>query len=109
MKIAIMTIRIANLLAEGERMPVFVHVIIGGDRAVWFGELDEPRTERQLRMRALDPEVVWLAHEHKPWRPRQGAIARAGVASSLRFKVRVAGKENSHEQIGATSFIPLEV
>jgi N-acyl homoserine lactone hydrolase len=36
--------------------------------AVWFGELDEPRTEGQLRVRALDPELVWLAHE--PWRPR---------------------------------------
>ena len=33
------------------------------------GELDEPQTESQLRMRALDPELVWLAHEHEPWRP----------------------------------------
>ena len=30
----------------------------------------EPRTEGQLRVRALDPELVWLAHEHEPWRPR---------------------------------------
>jgi N-acyl homoserine lactone hydrolase len=37
--------------------------------AVWFGELDEPRTEGQLRVRGLDPELVWLAHEHEPWRP----------------------------------------
>jgi N-acyl homoserine lactone hydrolase len=37
--------------------------------AVWFGELDEPHTEGQLRVRALDPELVWLAHEHEPWRP----------------------------------------
>ena len=44
-------------------------VVIGGDMAVWFGELDEPRTEGQLLVRALDPELVWLAHEHKPWRP----------------------------------------
>jgi N-acyl homoserine lactone hydrolase len=22
-------------------------------------------------VRALDPELVWLAHEHEPWRPRQ--------------------------------------
>jgi N-acyl homoserine lactone hydrolase len=36
---------------------------------VWFGELDEPHTEGQLRVRALDPELVWLAHEHEPWRP----------------------------------------
>jgi N-acyl homoserine lactone hydrolase len=45
-------------------------VVVGGDVAVRFGELDEPRTEGQLRVRALDPELVWLAHEHKPWQPR---------------------------------------
>ena len=32
------------------------------------GELDEPHTEGQLRVLALDPELVWLAHEHEPWR-----------------------------------------
>src|SRR5436309_1292891 len=32
--------------------------------------LDEPRTEGQLRVSALEPELVWLAHEHEPWRPR---------------------------------------
>ncbi len=45
-------------------------VVIGGDVAVWFGELDEPRTEGQLLVRALDPELVWLAHEQEPWQPR---------------------------------------
>lgn len=45
-------------------------VVIGGDVAVWFGELDEPETEGQLLVHALDPEEVWLAHEHEPWRPR---------------------------------------
>ena len=45
-------------------------VVVGGDVAVRFGELDEPRTEGQLRVRALEPELVWLAHEHEPWRPR---------------------------------------
>ena len=45
-------------------------VVVGGDVAVWLGELDEPHTEGQLRVRALDPELVWLAHEHEPWRPR---------------------------------------
>jgi hypothetical protein len=45
-------------------------VVVGGDVAVWFGELEEPHTEGQLRVRALDPELVWLAHEHEPWRPR---------------------------------------
>ncbi len=48
-------------------------VVVGGDVAVWFGELDEPHTEGQLRVRALDPELVWLAHEHEPWRPRHEA------------------------------------
>ena len=44
-------------------------VVIGGDMAVWFGELDEPQTEGQRLVRALDPELVWLAHAHEPWRP----------------------------------------
>ncbi len=44
-------------------------VVIGGDVAVRHAELDEPRTEGQLRVRALEPELVWLAHEHDPWRP----------------------------------------
>ncbi len=43
--------------------------VICGDVAVWFGELDEPRTEGQLLVRALEPELVWLAHTHEPWRP----------------------------------------
>jgi N-acyl homoserine lactone hydrolase len=43
--------------------------VIGGDVAVWFGELDEPQTEGQLLVRALNPELVWLSHEHEPWRP----------------------------------------
>ena len=47
-------------------------VVIAGDVAVWFGELDEPHTEGQQLVRALDPELVWLAHEHEPWRPRTG-------------------------------------
>lgn len=45
-------------------------VVVGGDVAIRFGELDEPTTEGQLRVRALDPELVWLAHEHEPWRPQ---------------------------------------
>ena len=31
-------------------------VVVGGDMAVCFAELDEPHTEGQLRVRALDPE-----------------------------------------------------
>src|SRR4051812_32839266 len=45
-------------------------VVVAGDTAVFFGELDEPRTEGQRRIRALDPQSVWLTHERDPWRPR---------------------------------------
>ena len=44
-------------------------IVIGGDTAVWFGELDEPSTEGQLLVRALHPDEVWLAHVHESWRP----------------------------------------
>ena len=47
-------------------------LVVGGDVAVWFGELNEPNTEGQRRVLALDPELVWLTHEHEPWRP--GAV-----------------------------------
>jgi N-acyl homoserine lactone hydrolase len=43
--------------------------VICGDVAVWSGELDEPQTEGQRLVLALDPELVWLAHQHEPWRP----------------------------------------
>ena len=45
-------------------------VVIAGDSAVWSGELDDPQTEGQHLIRALDPVAVWLAHAHEPWRPR---------------------------------------
>jgi N-acyl homoserine lactone hydrolase len=44
-------------------------IVIGGDMAVWFGELDEPATEGQRMVVALHPEAVWLSHTHEPWRP----------------------------------------
>lgn len=44
-------------------------VVIAGDTAVWHGELDEPTTEGQRLIRSLEPEAVWLAHAHEPWRP----------------------------------------
>ena len=47
-------------------------VVVGGDMAVFLAELDEPRTEGQRLVRALDPEEVWLSHEHEPWRPQVG-------------------------------------
>jgi len=43
--------------------------VVAGDLAVSFGELDEPQTEGQRLVRALDPEMVWLAHVDEPWRP----------------------------------------
>jgi N-acyl homoserine lactone hydrolase len=45
-------------------------IVICGDTAVWSGDLDEPQTEGQRLVRALDPDLVWLAHAHEPWRPR---------------------------------------
>ena len=46
-------------------------VVVGGDVAVWFGELEEPHSEGQLKVLALDPEQVWLTHVDEPWRPDQ--------------------------------------
>jgi N-acyl homoserine lactone hydrolase len=47
-------------------------VVVGGDVAIFFGELDEPRANGQQLVRGLDPELVWLSHEHEPWRPQVG-------------------------------------
>jgi N-acyl homoserine lactone hydrolase len=44
-------------------------VVVCGDTAVFHAELDEPRSEGQEQVRALDPAEVWLSHEHEPWRP----------------------------------------
>jgi N-acyl homoserine lactone hydrolase len=44
-------------------------IVLGGDVAYKYRELDDPQTEGQRRVRALEPELVWLAHEHEPWRP----------------------------------------
>lgn len=51
-------------------------VVVGGDVAVWFGELDDPQTEGQILVRGLDPELVWLAHTHEPWRAHFGALPK---------------------------------
>ena len=48
-------------------------VVVADDMAVWLGELDEPSTEGQLRVRAL---TVSLAHKHEPWRPRTAGVVR---------------------------------
>ncbi|MGO4249367.1 MBL fold metallo-hydrolase [Paenarthrobacter sp. RAF54_2] len=51
------------VVIDGEEGPT----VIAGDTAVWFDELDNPRTEGQLLVRSLNPEMVWLTHAHKPW------------------------------------------
>ena len=85
--ITITPVRVADLLAVSERMPVYVHVIdhpdahvlvatgMASGRRRWRRGGLARRAGRavrrgQLRVRALDPELVWLAHEHEPWRPR---------------------------------------
>jgi N-acyl homoserine lactone hydrolase len=45
-------------------------VVVCGDTAVFFAELDEPSTAGQRLVRALEPVEVWLSHQHEPWRPR---------------------------------------
>lgn len=47
-------------------------IVIAGDTAVWFGELDDPSTEGQRLICSLDPQQVWLAHTDAPWRPEVG-------------------------------------
>jgi glyoxylase-like metal-dependent hydrolase (beta-lactamase superfamily II) len=133
--ITITPVRVADLLAEGEPMPVYVHVIDHPDARVLVDtgmtelhpavadlnprlrplskqnfdlagidvvvnthlhfdhcggnhlfagrpiyvqrrELDEPHNEGQRRVRTLDPELVWLAHEHEPWRPHTSKASR---------------------------------
>jgi N-acyl homoserine lactone hydrolase len=44
-------------------------IVIAGDTAVWFGQLDDPETDGQRLIRALDPQQVWLAHASAPWQP----------------------------------------
>lgn len=55
--------------------------VIAGDAAVWFGELDEPETEGQRLILALEPEAVWLSHTHEPWRPGGGAASPVGASA----------------------------
>ena len=47
--------------------------VVCGDAAVWFGELDEPTTDGQRIIRALQPAEVWLTHVLEPWRPGPAA------------------------------------
>ncbi len=49
--------------------------MIAGDTAVFSAELDDPSTEGQRLIRALDPAAVWMSHESAPWRPPAGQPA----------------------------------
>lgn len=42
-------------------------VVIAGDTAVSYDDLDHPRTAGQRLVRGLEPHVVWLSHAHEPW------------------------------------------
>src|SRR5205814_1561030 len=44
-------------------------VVVGGDVAVWFGELDEPHATGHLPVRAPDPYLVRVAPEDDASRP----------------------------------------
>ena len=58
------------VVIESGRRPV----VVAGDTAVWSAELDDPSTDGQRLIRALDPEAVWLSHQADPWRPSSTAI-----------------------------------
>jgi N-acyl homoserine lactone hydrolase len=45
-------------------------MVICGDTAVFYHQLDQPTSEGQRLIRSLDPEAVWLTHEDQPWQPR---------------------------------------
>jgi N-acyl homoserine lactone hydrolase len=53
------------ILLETDTRPI----ILGGDVAVRYEELDKPTTQGQQAVRALNPQLVWLAHEQEPWQP----------------------------------------
>jgi N-acyl homoserine lactone hydrolase len=57
-------------------------VVICGDTAVFFAELDEPSTEGQRLIRALEPEEVWLSHQHEPWRPQARTSGSRNTSAS---------------------------
>ena len=59
--------QVVVLEADGRR------IVVAGDTAVFFDELDHPRTEGQRAVCALDPTDVWLSHEHQAWHPSSEA------------------------------------
>jgi N-acyl homoserine lactone hydrolase len=56
------------VVVDSGRQPI----VLAGDTAVWFGELDDSATEGQRLIRALDPRQVWLAHSAAHWQPGPG-------------------------------------
>ena len=44
-------------------------IVICGDTAVFYDDLEHPTTEGQRLIRSLHPQAVWLAHQQEPWRP----------------------------------------
>ncbi len=38
-------------------------------KPILVADLDNLRKEGQLLVRSLNPEAVWLTHQHEPWRP----------------------------------------
>jgi N-acyl homoserine lactone hydrolase len=81
-------------------------VVVCGDAAVWHGELDEPSTEGQRLVRALDPESVWVSHAEEPWRP---PVSPAWPASGVRpLEVRCAGSRLSRTHVGVTVMRTIE-
>ena len=69
-------------------------VVIAGDTAVFFAELDDPRTEGQRLVRALEPDLVWLSHEHDP-------VAATGCAHLNRLR-RLNGRPTCVRTRGKT-------
>jgi N-acyl homoserine lactone hydrolase len=57
-------------------------VVVGGDVVVWWGELEQPESEGQRKLLALDPEVVWVTHEHEPWRSAPADEAPSGTTGT---------------------------
>jgi N-acyl homoserine lactone hydrolase len=43
---------------------------IVGDTAITSADLDEPQTDGQRAVRALNPRMAYLSHQTEPWRPR---------------------------------------
>lgn len=59
------------VVIDGDQGPT----VVAGDTAVRFADLENPKTEGQLLIRSLNPEMVWLTHENKPWNPEPVSAA----------------------------------